>query len=344
MKYKLNLLLVSWVGLLLISCSKHEPQTTQENKIELPRVKASVTQVVVEKSPSQVELSGLVRAKDSASIAAKVMGTISSFPVNLGQKIKSGDLLAKIDAAEIGAKVSQAETQLRQAQRDLHREQGLLAKEASTAETVRNLEDRVSMMEAMVREANAMLAYTEIRAPFDGVISKVFTDEGSLAAPGVPLLNLEGNSGFEIEAGIPESLMAGQSVGSRFMAKLPPGDVPFEVTTVEIASGSNDQSRTVKVRFSIPLEVQARTGQFARIILEGAQRTKMMVPASAVSKLGQMESIFVANKEHAELRLVKTGARSDEFVEILTGLDSDEWVVVNSADPLKDGQPLEVAQ
>lgn len=335
---------MSWAGLLLISCGKNELQQTGASKSELPRIKATVKQVVVEESPARVEISGVVRAKDRASIAAKVMGTISSFPVNLGQRVGKGDLLVRIEAAEIEAKITQADTQLRQAQRDLQREQSLLAREASTAETVRNLEDRVSLMEASVQEAKAMLAYTKIRAPFDGTISRIYSDEGSLAAPGVPLMEMEGDNGFEIEAGIPESLMAGQSLGSRFWAKLPTSNLTFEVTTVEISSGSDDQSRTVKVRFSIPSEVRARTGQFARMILEGAPRTRIMVPDAALSKRGQMESVIVVKDDRAELRLVKTGAGADGLVEVLSGLDAGEWIVVTSSTPLTDGQPLEVAR
>ena len=309
-----------------------------------PPVKASIAKVISEDSPTRVEISGVVRAADLASIAPKVMGNISAFPVNLGQRVEKGDLLAKIDAAEIAARVSQARTQLSQAQRDLKREQGLLAKEASTAEMVRNLEDRVSMMEAMLTEAQAMLTYTEIRAPFAGLVSRIYADEGSLASPGMPLLELEGNNGFEIEAGIPESLMSGLALGSRFKAHLPSKQSAFEVVVTEVSPGSDNQSRSVKVRFKVPAEVDVRAGQFARITVEGAKRSKILVPQTAVSKLGQMERVFVLEDDHAVLRLVKTGAMSDSLIEVVSGLDADEWVVAEAAQPLTDGQPLEVTQ
>ncbi len=344
MNYISKLPIILGTGLLMVSCAKHETNHNSHRGEELPRIKASVIQVAEELSPNQVEISGVVRAKTRASIAPKVMGSISNFPIKLGQAVKKDDLLVEINAPEIREKVSQAQTQLRQAQRDLTREQSLFIKEASTAETVRNLEDRVSMMESMVTEAEAMLAYTEIRAPFDGSVSRIYADKGSLAAPGMPLLELDGNSGLEIEAGVPESLITGPIEGGQFQAFLPSINSTFEATAVEVSSASDDQSRSVKVRFSIPSHVRARPGQFARIQLEGSKRSKIMVPVAAISKLGQMERVFVAVEDQALLRLVKTGAREGQQVEVLTGLDTGEWIVVDSTEALTDGQPLEVTQ
>lgn len=344
MNYISKLLIILWTGLFMVSCTKHESDQSSNRGPELFRVKVSLLNVVEDESPTLVEVSGVVRANTRASIAPKVMGSISNFPIKLGQAVKKGDLLVEINAPEIREKVSQAQTQLRQAQRDLTREQSLFDKEASTAETVRNLEDRVAMMESMVTEAEAMLAYTEIRAPFDGSVSRIYADEGSLAAPGMPLLELDGTSGLEIEAGVPESLISGQIEGDRFQAYLPSSNSAFEATVVEVSSASNDQSRSVKVRFSIPANIQARPGQFARIQLEGSNRSKIMVPVNAISKLGQMERVFVAVEDHALLRLVKTGATEGQQVEVLTGLDAGEWIVVDSTETLTDGQPLEVTK
>src|SRR6185295_1338304 len=108
-------------------------------------------------------------------------------------------------SAEANARLVQARAQFNMARRDLERERELLAKGASTAETVRNLEDRFTGSEAMVREAEAQLSYTEIRAPFDGVIARRIVNAGDLAEPGKALLEVEGTADFEVEASIPDS-------------------------------------------------------------------------------------------------------------------------------------------
>ena len=163
-----------------VACSQHESGAAEASQAQLPVVKASVVEAKGADLPVRIQVTGVVRASERAQLAPKVMGSIRSMPVDLGQVVKAGDLLVKIEAAEISAKVLQARTQLAQATRDLEREQSLLEKGASTSEMVKNLGDRVTIMKSMVDEAMAMLSYTEIRAPFDGTVSQLFADEGSL--------------------------------------------------------------------------------------------------------------------------------------------------------------------
>lgn len=340
---RLKLITLPLTAFLLAACGSHETHPPKE-KVELPAVQAKLYQISSDETVAQVQITGVVRPADQAVIAPKVMGTIREFPVNLGQSVKKGQLLASIDAAEIDAKVTQAQTQLRQARRDLEREQRLLEKEASTEEGVRNLEDRVTLMEAMVKEAEVMLGYTQIKAPFEGTVSRVYADEGSLAAPGHPLLELEASGGFEIEANIPESLFTRPKEGTRFQASLPSSNTTFPVTVKEVSPSFDDQSRSIKVRFAVPGETEVLAGQFARISLPSAERTRILAPMKALSKLGQMERVFVNEAGHARLRLVRTGAQFEDFVEILSGLDAGETVVVDPAHPLADGQPLTIIQ
>lgn len=328
---------------LLAACGKHETHPPGE-PVDLPAVRARVAPVSSDEAAAQIPITGIVRAADRAVIAPKVMGAIRAFPVTLGQEVRKGELLVSIEAAEIETKLTQAQTQLRQARRDLEREQRLFEKEASTEEGVSNLADRVALMEAMVKEAEVMLGYTTINAPFDAIVSRIHSDEGSLTSPGQPLLELEGRGGFEIEANIPESLFSRPPIGTQFQASLPTSNTTFAVAVKEVASGFDDKSRTIKVRFTIPDDTPVLAGQFARIAVPGAERAKLMVPARAVSRQGQMDQVFVYEEGRAHLRLVRAGAQFGQFVEILSGLDAGETVVVEPETPLTDGQPVEIVQ
>src|SRR5664279_5272383 len=122
-----------------------------------PPVRVRTALVRIEEVPMLTEVAGTVRPVQHAVIAAKVMGAIEELPVALGQRVKAGDLLVKISAGEISAKVLQAQSQLNMARRDLERERDLLTKNASTTEMVKGLEDRFAMTQAMVGEAETML-------------------------------------------------------------------------------------------------------------------------------------------------------------------------------------------
>ncbi|MFI5337383.1 MAG: efflux RND transporter periplasmic adaptor subunit, partial [Opitutales bacterium] len=258
-----------------------------------------------------------------------------------GQRVSRGELLLKISAAEISARVAQAGAQLNLARRDLERERDLLTRGASTAEMVRSLEDRFTLTEAMLHEAEAMLGYAELHAPFDGVVSRKLIDAGDLASPGQPLLEVEGTTDFQIEAGIPDSLAAPLAPGAVLTCEV--SGVTFAARLLELSPSSDLSTRTVSAKLAVPAGTVVRSGQFVRILVPGSATPALLAPASAITVSGQMERVFVAGDGlHAVLRLVKTGAGRDGLVEILSGLGAGERVVTNPPAGLREGQPLEV--
>lgn len=325
----------------IAGCAKH-PESTVDAAAGLPPAKVHLIVAHIEESPFLTEVSGTVKPVQRAMIAAKVMGTIDEMPVTLGQRVKAGDLLVKISAGEISAKVLQAQAQLNMATRDLDRERDLLTKNASTADMVKGLEDRFAMTQAMVREAEVMLAYTSVRAPFDGVVARKMANAGDLAAPGQPLLEVEGTDVFQIEAGVPDSLATRLAVGATLTIEVPGSSASFSGQLVELSSAADAFARTVQAKISIPPDASVRSGQFARVLVPGTPVRALFVPKSAVSTLGQMERVFVEQNKHAVLRLVKTGAVRGDRVEILSGVAEGEQIVQVPPANLREGQSLEV--
>lgn len=326
---------------LLAGCSKHGADSSAAAPA-LPTARVSVAKVAAVDAPVLTEVTGTVRPEQRATLAAKVMGTISELPVTLGQSVAAGDVLLKISAAEISARVAQARSQFNVAQRDLTRERDLLAKGASTADMVRGLEDRFAGAEAMVREAETMLGYTELRAPFAGTVVRKFVHAGDLAAPGQPLLEIEGRSDLQIETGIPDSLAAHVKTGDELLVQAD-GGASFHARVVELSSSSDASARTVTAKLSVAADAPVRSGQFVRVHVPSATVRALLVPAEAVSTAGQLERVFVAANGHAELRLVKTGGVHDGQIEILSGLAAGESVIVRAPAGLRKGQPLDIA-
>jgi RND family efflux transporter MFP subunit len=327
---------------LLAGCAKH-PSTAGAAGAQLPPAKVRTATVAAESIPSLTAVTGTVRPIQRAQIAAKLMGAIEEMPVTLGQPVHAGDLLVKISAGEITAKVAQAQAQLNVARRDLARERELLPKGASTADMVRGLEDRLTVSQAMLREAEVMLGYAEIRAPFDGVVARTSAHRGDLAAPGMVLLEVEGTTDFQVEVAVPDSLATGLVRGTALTVELPAVGVTFTGPLAEVSSTADSQTRSVLVKISVPANTVVRSGEFARVQVPGTPVPTLLVPATALSFLGQMERIFVAGADsRAVLRLVKSGPTHGDRVEILSGLDAGEHVVVNPPAGLREGQALEI--
>jgi RND family efflux transporter MFP subunit len=330
--------ILAWA--LLAGCSGHcAPESTAVN---LPPTRVHAMIVRLENVPILTEVMGTVRPRQHAMIAAKVMGAIEELPVTLGQRVQAGELLVKISAGEISARVLQAQAQLNQVQRDLTRERDLLAKGASTPDMVKGLEDRCAMTEAMVREAEVMLGYATIRAPFDGVVARKLTTAGDLASPGTPLVELEGTGDFQIETGLPDSLAVGLAIGAALVVEVPAAGASFDGRLVELSPSADPYAHTVPAKISVPADVVVRSGQFARVQVPGAPVHALLVPAAAVTTFGQMERVFVVAESRAGLRLVKTGAVRGDRVEVLAGLADGDRIVTNPPAGLCEGQPLEV--
>ncbi|MFZ9745454.1 MAG: efflux RND transporter periplasmic adaptor subunit [Opitutaceae bacterium] len=334
----MKLLLCLFALALTAGCSRPGPAAVPAPG---PAVRVRVAAVEAAEVRHHTEATGTVRPVRRAVLAPQVAGTITELPAALGQPVRAGEVLVRLTAADAQARLTRAEVQLKVARRDLAREQDLLARGASTAETVRNLEDRVTGCETMVREAEAQLGYTTIRAAFDGVVARRLVHPGDLASPGQPLLEIEGTADLELEAAVPESAAAALVVGVKF--DVTAAGRTFPATLREVSSTADAATRTIGVKLAVPAGAPVRSGQFVRVLIPGDTRPAVLVPAAAVALLGQMERVFVVPESGpVQLRLVRTGARRGAQIEVLAGLAARERVVLAPPADLRDGQPVEV--
>ena len=327
--------------ILVAGCSKSPANQAQTPAV--PGVSVTIDRVIATEVAGTIEIPGTVRPVQRATVAARMTGTVVELPLILGQRVDAGALLVKLSADEIDARLAQARAQLNAATRDLERERILFEKGVSPPEAVRSLEDRHAGAAAMVREAETMLGYTELRAPFAAVVTRKQVEIGDLAVPGQPLLGLDGIEEFHIEAAVPDSLIGTLELGAAIPVAFPTSGQRLDTRVVEISSAADSSARAVTVKLALPRPSEARSGQFARVLLPGPSVRALLVPASAVSRVGQMERVFVVGADRrAGLRLVKTGATHGERIEILSGLDAGETIIVAPPAGLREGQSLEV--
>ncbi|NIA04753.1 MAG: efflux RND transporter periplasmic adaptor subunit [Proteobacteria bacterium] len=331
-------LLVGLTG--LAGCQgEHQKKVTAR---DLAPVQVRVVTVTRQELPAQIELVGTVVPVNRAAIAAKVTGTIEKMPVVLGSQVKKGELLVQISAEEISAKVIQAQAQLAQAKRNLDREEKLLKKNAATSENVKALRDMYRVAKAAYDGARAMLGYTTITAPFNGQVTRKLANVGDLATPGTPLLEMENNRQLQVVTAVPEGLVMRIKTGDHLAVSIPAVKLVLAGTVAEIAPAVDPLSRTSTVKINIAETAHLHSGQFARVALPGKTASNIFVPPSAIISFGQMNKIFVAVNGKAHLRLVRTGIHQDGKIEILSGLNPGDRVIVDNNKLLIDGQPLTI--
>jgi len=218
----------------------------------------------------------------------------------------------------------------------------LFNQQAATRADAEAAESRYLVAKGAVTEARALLGYVEILAPFDGVVTRKWVDVGDLAAPGKPLVDVEDPAQLQLEADVPEGITARIQPNAQMTIRLGQSTDESTGTVSEIAPVADPVSRTFRLKLDLRSSAGMMSGQFARLVVPVGEAASMRVPASAVVQRGQMEIVFAVENQRARLHLVRTGRPMDGQVEILSGLDDGDPVVIEGADHLVDGQPVEV--
>lgn len=318
---------------LLAGCGGHEEAA---NPADLPT--AEVRTTVAESAVHEVHqwLPGTVHPSDRAVVAARLMGTVEEVAFEIGQHVAEGDFLVGLRADEVDARVAQARAALAQVERNLARERSLLERKATTPETVRTLEDELEKARAALAEAETMLSYTRVTAPFSGIVTSKEIRRGDLARPGMPLLTLEGAGDFEVHVQVPDSL-SGMERGALLAIELNGRRSSAKLT--EWSPAADPASRTRLAKLSLPESTGARSGQYVRVYWPAGKTESVWIPDAALSPFGQLERVYVFDGQAVHLRLVKSGLREEGRTQIRSGLRAGERIVLDPAPTLRDGQP-----
>jgi RND family efflux transporter MFP subunit len=141
---------------------------------------------------------------------------------------------------------------------------------------------------------------------------------------------------------VPEALIGNVKLGDKLVVRIAAVTNDITGTVAEMSPTADSNSRTYLVKLDLPGATGLRSGQFGRVSVPIGEASAIRVPASAVVQRGQMELVFVVVSSHAQMRLVKTGTRVGDEVEVVSGLDSGEQVITEGASALTDGQPVTV--
>lgn len=302
---------------------------------------AGPTAKVIRKTADEVfAWPGTVSAKTVAQVAAKLPGRILDISVRAGDAVKRGQVLARLDESEIQARLGQARAALAaaeahagRARADAGRLQNLFQKEAATRQELdaavaaaRSADAQVAEARDAIREAESRLGETVLKAPFDGVVVKRDQEPGDMALPGAAVLTLQQSRQLRVESAIPANCAGLVSLGDSLKAKIANPEREFTAKVDEIQPAADPKTRTVLVKAALPEDSGVSPGAFGWLYQSCGQSDALLVPESAVSRIGQLESVRLVADGQAKLRHVRTGKRYDGMVEILSGLKEGDTV------------------
>jgi RND family efflux transporter MFP subunit len=202
---------------------------------------------------------------------------------------------------------------------------------------------KMATVDQEIRAAGIMRDYSKMSAPFSGVVITRTVEPGNLATPGVPLLTLEQDGRYRLEASVDESKLSSVRVGQAVEAVLE-ADRKLNARVAEIVPSVDAASRTYIVKLDLPATPHLRTGMFGRAIFPLGTQKIVAIPQGALMERGQLQSVYVVEDGVAHTRLVTTGRRAGGAVEVLSGLNAGDKVVLPVPPGLQDGARVEVRQ
>jgi RND family efflux transporter MFP subunit len=204
------------------------------------------------------------------------------------------------------------------------------------------LDPRLARAEQELRSATIMRDYARIAAPFAGIVTAKSVEPGNLAAPGAPLLTIEQDGVYRLEASVDESRLPAARAGATVEVALEGVERRLNARVSEVVPAVDAASRSSIVKIDLPAVPQLRSGMFGRAFFPLGSRKVVVVSASAIVERGQLQSVFVVEEGTARTRLVTTGQRVKDAVEVLSGVNAGEKIVAPIPAGLQDGARLEV--
>lgn len=338
----LGALLAGFV-LLLAACSKPPPT---------PPAAPSVTTVVIRSHDLADELSaaGTIEAVDKAQLGFMVPGRLLKFEVEDGASVSAGQLLARLDDADYRQEVAIAEARLAETRARAERLRKMHELGSLTASDYEKITAGLSEAESAATLARQRLAYTELRAPFAGRVTRHSVAAGTVVAPGTPICSVLAPAPLWATLSVPEAAAARLLPGQVAHVRLAAADNVAATAPIEtILPQADPITRSFQVKVRLANDEQAfRPGNVVVASVElGSRRAVVTVPPTAVQRFpdGALYVWLVEpQRSTVTRRIVTIGRPRGAEVEVTSGLESGERIVTASATPLFDGMAVSAAQ
>lgn len=300
----------------------------------------------------QVVVEGAIEAVMQARVAPEVAGRVIEMRVDAGSRVKAGQVLVVLDDSSVRqevaaarARLAQADANLANARAEWERAQSLFAQKfisesrldsARTALNAAQAERNAAA--AQLARAEAGLAYTQVKAPFDGVVAERFANVGDMAQPGQPLLLLYQPGALRAVAQVPQERLRqlGQPLAAR--VEVAGQTTAWQASSVTVLPAVDPRTQTQTVRADLPKGAGEGVvpGAFARIELSASGAERLVVPAQAVLRRGELTAVYLETAAGWRLRQVRLGEPIEEgrrFL-VLAGLAAGDRVAL---DPVRAG-------
>ena len=358
MKKYIYLLTLSTAFLFVTSCGNEDKKQVADNS---PAIKVQVNQVSEANKSPFLAVSGKIQSVNSADLSTRMMGYVTKVHVNVGDKVSNGQLLVSINNTDLQAKRAQVEAGIieataafNNAQKDYNRFQSLFEDNSASQKELDDIKTNFEMAKARLEgakqiknEVNAQFAYSNIKAPFAGVVTSKTVREGDMANPGQPLISVEAPGHFEVMAMVPETEISeiDNDVEVTVLVKSINQTLKGKVSEVSTSAKNTGGQYLVKIALD-KTEANILSGMFVTVQfpVEKKSNTEMvLIPTEVLVTNGQLSGVYTVSQSNtALLRWLRLGRTYGNQVEVLSGLSADEAYIISSEGKLFNGAKISI--
>ena len=321
--------------------SSRRPATfTGDAAVESTPESVAVVTAPVQRKPIavRIEALGTAHANEAVDITSKAGNKVIDVRFDEGQWVRRGAVLVELDGAQDRADLAAAEAALAESRSAYERGRGLFTQQALSQSQLEQIEATLKGNAARVASAEARVADTVIRAPFDGRVGLRRVSVGALVSPGAIITTLDDTRTMKIDFDVPETFLAILKPGLAVAAKsVAYPDESFDGAVESVDSRVDPVTRSIRVRARLPNPKGfLRPGMFLTVVVSREPLPGLVVPEQAlVPERGEVY-VFVVTDGLAIRRVVTIGRRSPGEVEILTGVAAGERVVIEGTQQIRD--------
>lgn len=300
--------------------------------------------------PDVISAEGVVEAVRQSTLAAQIAGQIVELKVKVGDSVKAGQILLRIDPRAAEQVVSGSQSQLAEAQagltnalRSYERNKQLFAQKFISKAGLDQFEvdykaaqARVGALQANAGQASTAKTFTTITAPYSGVVAATPIEVGDMATPGRPLVTVFDPANMRVIATLSQSSLRDVKLQLPVQVEVPALKRSLTAKQVTLVPLADSRTHTAKLRLELGDAVGLLPGQFARAYFATGVARKLVIPDRAVLRRSEVTAAYVQSASgQAQLRQIRVGEVSvDGYVEVFSGLREGERVAL---DPVKAG-------
>jgi RND family efflux transporter MFP subunit len=302
-----------------------------------------VASVVSVSTPVTESAVGTIRPVHEVALASKLLAKVAETKVRAGDAVKAGDVVVRLDDADLKARRQQAEAAVAaakavrdQAQIEFNRVQRLREQNAASQieldrvnAQLLSAEAELARAEQQLEEARTVLSYSTVVSPIDGVVIDKLVEAGDTVTPGEVLVKLYDQKRMQLVASVRESLTSRLKVGQTIPVEIESLNLKCHGTVSEIVPEAESASRTFQVKVTGPCPAGVYPNMFGRLLMPVGQEEVVVVPAEAVGRVGQLTFVQVVDGDQIRRRAVQLGRQFDGRHEVLSGLRAGEQVIID---------------